>query len=162
MILNYKVRVRLLHCIWGNLYAITCKLELHAIQLRGNLTLVYQGFGLDSLVSSCPGPGNSLGNLAALPASKEAVSPSINILYCTVYGGGGGGKTKLNFHQLRKQIYNYAPLCLRSQRSHNWYTNLHTLQKPFPAWRKEVEQVEEEVADLLPGERRNFHRSSGH
>ena len=47
------------------------------------------GFGLDSLVSLCPGPGNSWGNLAASPASKEAVSPSINILYCTVQGGGG-------------------------------------------------------------------------
>ena len=51
MILNSKVRVRLLHCIWGNLDAITCKLELHALQLRGSSTLVYQGFGLDSLVS---------------------------------------------------------------------------------------------------------------
>ena len=35
-----------------------------------------------------PGPGNSWGNLAAPPASKDAVSPSINILYCTVLGGG--------------------------------------------------------------------------
>ena len=52
------------------------------------MTLVYQGFGLDSLVSCCPGPGNSWGNLAAPPASKEAVSPSINILYCTVLGCG--------------------------------------------------------------------------
>ena len=64
------------------------KLELHALQLRGSSTLVYQGFGLDSLVSWCPGPGNSWGNLAAPPASKEAVSPSINILYCTEGGGG--------------------------------------------------------------------------
>ena len=32
-------------------------------------------------------PGNSWGNLAAPPASKDAVSPSINILYCTVLWG---------------------------------------------------------------------------
>ena len=46
-------------------------------------------FGL--LVSCCPGPGSSWGNLAVPPASKEAESPSTLFLFCSVQGLGGGG-----------------------------------------------------------------------
>ena len=44
------------------------------------------GFGF--LVSCCPGPGSSLGNLTVPPASKEAKSPSTLFLFCSVQGGG--------------------------------------------------------------------------
>ena len=54
---------------------------------KGKSDAGLSGFCLDSLVSWCPGPGNSWGNLAAPPASKEAVSPSINILYCEHFLG---------------------------------------------------------------------------
>ena len=40
----------------------------------------------------CPGPGSGWGNLTALPASKDAVSPShifCSVLFCP--GGGGWG-----------------------------------------------------------------------
>ena len=49
----------------------------------------YELSGLCSLFG-CPGPGSSWGDLATLPASKEAVSPSpLNVMLCYVGVGGG-------------------------------------------------------------------------
>ena len=51
----------------GNQIAITCKLELHALQLRGLFSNVNKAVTL--------GPGNLVP-----PASKDAESPSKNVM----------------------------------------------------------------------------------
>ena len=66
-----------LHCTVQ--FICTQKLDLHAIQLRGGTTSFEYHKSLQALVFigwCCPGPGSSWGNLAVLPASKEAVSRS--------------------------------------------------------------------------------------
>ena len=47
---------------------------------KGKCNADHHGLKAVVVVSCCPGPGSSWGNLAALPASKDAESPSNLIL----------------------------------------------------------------------------------
>ena len=78
-----------LHCTVQ--FICTQKLDLHAIQLRGCLDAFdcHQGppGSGDQGWFPCPGPGSSRGDLAVLPASKDAESPSH--LFHSIPGGEG-------------------------------------------------------------------------
>ena len=58
----------------------------------------------------CPGPGGSWGNLAVLPASKDAESPSKFSVSVSVSVGGGGGGQEIAIWAYDETIFVYAEI----------------------------------------------------